>query len=214
MNPQFLEAIASNFEDVNTFRNFGSLYPLKTLDQRKFLYIETERSKRRLIFIDEVMVEVEHDWRNGKSELFYKNGHPHGVATTWHANGKMSSRGKYDHAVREGLWEYWHDNGVKSVERNYSQGRGNGHYISFYDNGEPEEEGNYVDGVQMGLWKGWHINGEKHYIGRYDEHGPTGLWTYWTADGQIASEGLYRSGIPVGRWKYRGDNDVIEEISY
>lgn len=35
------------------------------------------------------------------------NGVPDGLSRTWHENGRLASRGVYQHGIREGVWVFW-----------------------------------------------------------------------------------------------------------
>jgi hypothetical protein len=108
----FLEAIASNFQSSEDFKNFSSLDILHGFEEKRFLRIVTEGEIRRLKFLDETIVAI--NFSGGKSEYF-----ENGKYTDWYSNGQIASTGYYIDGEVTGHWKYWDNNGNVTAELNY-----------------------------------------------------------------------------------------------
>lgn len=75
-----------------------------------------------------------------------------GEQLTYHANGRIATRGTYETGRRTGLWQEYDDTGALRTETTYKAGQKNGPYRETSASGEPLVSGGYLAGKQSGKW--------------------------------------------------------------
>lgn len=141
-----------------------------------------------------------------KSKGRYSNGNKYGVWYSWHANGKISSQGKYrilqhhqiqrtvDHldvsnkqptyySAKCGVWKFWHDNGNIQSEGNFVNGNKYGKWYTWHSNGKMKSKGDYI--VVSQYYQ------ERMVLGLYSST-KCNSWTYWDKQGNKIKEEVYQ----------------------
>lgn len=97
----------------------------------------------------------------------------HGEFTTFHDNGKISAKGKYEHDVLVGRFESWHKNGEIDVVGEYDRGKQNGEWVWRYSNGMKKSVAIYASGELVSQPKAWDESGKlvKHQAENSEELG-------------------------------------------
>ena len=176
------------------------------------------------------------DWRWDKKkkqrykyrEATNRNGRLNGVATTYHANGKvevigqyknssrhghfklykeegyMWSEGKLEYGSYEGLWTFWRkgkDGKVyRYLEGTYRRNVREGKWCRLYPNGITSSEGPYFRDKEHGEWVFYHENGRIRERGSYRNGSWTGVWKRYTKEGRLVSKGATIDNKKHGKW--------------
>lgn len=106
-----------------------------------------------------------------------RNGRRHGVARTWHKNGKRAAEESYQNGMLHGVCRQWNEAGRKLGE--YRMIQGTGIQRNWHDNGKLQMEVSTVGGE---------FNGRNRI---------------WLRDGTLLSERFYLHGLAVTAGSYR-----------
>lgn len=82
----------------------------------------------------------------------YDRGHLAGEQLTYHANGRVATRGACEVGHKAGIWQELDDTGALRVETTYKAGQRNGPYRETSAGGTVLVSGNYLAGKQSGKW--------------------------------------------------------------
>ena len=74
------------------------------------------------------------------------------IASWWHPNGRLSSRGPIVYGARSGTWEFWHDNGALAGRGSYAANRREGLWTFWTRDGSVAEQGRSRAGQRVGDW--------------------------------------------------------------
>lgn len=152
-------------------------------------------------------------------EVEHLDGTEHMVATHYHRNGKIMSRGEYRQGtneegqpdkVRDGEWKFYDEDGyLKSVE-NYRLGAKNGASTTYYDTGKVLRVETFENGKQEGKFTEYYENGRVRAIRNYRNGTFHGEMKIFAADGTSILQGTYENGRQHGIWIEFNDSGKIK----
>ncbi|MDQ3191322.1 MAG: tetratricopeptide repeat protein [Bacteroidota bacterium] len=73
---------------------------------------------------------------NKRTEKYYKNSYPHGMAKEFYENGTLKQSGEFVNNKESGFWYIYYPSGNKNVESTFVDGVQQGKYIELSENGE------------------------------------------------------------------------------
>ncbi len=79
-------------------------------------------------------------------EADYKDGRPHGLATSWYKNGQQQMKMPITDGFPNGVGFGWYENGQKKFEQPFKKGAMHGVFIGWYEDGHKQFEKHYVEG--------------------------------------------------------------------
>jgi antitoxin component YwqK of YwqJK toxin-antitoxin module len=90
-------------------------------------------------------------WSDGqmKMEVEFREGQPHGKASSWHKNGQKALVAEWWNGKVHGKQTIWYENGQKMGETEYRKGNEHGRFIGWYKNGRKMLEAEYSDGRKI-----------------------------------------------------------------
>lgn len=156
-----------------------------------------------------------------KSLLIYSPDGKEAVATTYHPNGYVSSKGTYINQMKEGKWQFFSasTDGYMISEETYTSNLRNGQSVKFYPdntvaesisyhndmrNGECIQyyhggaiclKSNYADGKLNGTYEVWFENGNPEFSGKYKNDAKEGSWLIYNNDGTLKYRIEYSGGV-------------------
>ncbi len=146
-----------------------------------------------------------------------------GVALTFHASGRPSSKqrlfkgvedgvyqeltprgkllveGHYANGTKHGTWKEWNADGVIVLEQRWKRGKLDG-VVKKYVDGKISLEAHYVDGTAEGSYTELRL-GKPSVTGQFAGDLRTGTWTHHNADGAIVLTATYKAGALDGTWR-------------
>ena len=153
---------------------------------------------------------------NGKiiKHITYVGGDATGEIISYHANGKISSKGMADEDNLVGEWNWYNREGVLITTGNYDNGVRDGEWKWFYDNGKLEVKQTYVkgeiDGTQTRYYENGKVEAEKNYRNG-ERHGKS---TYYDPSGEIQLMRYYEDGVMIGYTYLGKDGKEVEMIKF
>lgn len=152
-----------------------------------------------------------------KSLLIYSEDGKEAVATMYHTNGFISSRGKYVNQQKEGKWQFFSISidGYMIAEEHYSGNMKNGTSVKFYPDGTVAESINYINDIKQGEWKFYYPNGALCMKSSYRNNKIDGLFEVWYEKGNIEFSGYYKNDLRDGEWLiFNSDGSLKYKIEY
>ncbi len=161
--------------------------------------------------------------RNGNELGRYTIADGTGIAVTFHANRKPSSKqrlykgvedgvyqeltprgkvvteGRFAGGVKHGAWKEWTADGVPVLEQSWKRGKLDGVVKKLVD-GKPTLEAHYVDGKAEGAYAEYRL-GKPSVTGQFADDRRTGTWTHYNADGTVVLTATYKTGVLDGPWR-------------
>jgi antitoxin component YwqK of YwqJK toxin-antitoxin module len=173
-----------------------------------------------------------------KSLLIYSEDGKKAVATIYHSNGNISSKGTYIDQKKEGKWQFFSEfvNGYLISEENYSgnQKTGmalkyypdstiaeklsysndlkHGEWIQYYPSGAVFLKSKYLDGKLNGPFEVWFENGGIMYSGEYKNDYRDGVWAIYNNDGTIKYKLEYKSGVTTNRQIDIDESEFLDSL--
>ncbi len=146
------------------------------------------------------------------------------LATHYHPNGVMMSRGHYRSApserpgeedrLRDGEWEFFSDEGVLKSREVYQNGIKHGASTSYYDSGALLREEYYVHGKKEGEFKEFFENGRLRSSRMHANDSFHGEVKIFEQDGAYSVKGQYVNGKKDGVWIYFSDGRIRLTTKY
>ena len=125
-----------------------------------------------------------------------------GLATTWHASGKMLARGRFAQGVRVGTWSFFDDAGQPTSKGDFKSGQRHGRWLLFDENGKPSSKGRYAKGRMVGRWTYFDPSGRKRGTCTWTPQDQDDRQVCRRNNGIKIREGLVREGLEEGVWRY------------
>ncbi|MFT7464021.1 MAG: antitoxin component YwqK of YwqJK toxin-antitoxin module [Pseudohongiellaceae bacterium] len=154
----------------------------------------------------------------------YSGGHRNGLEHRWHANGVLSTEGRWVNDLPTSQWRHWDRAGRQLSQETFwvADGAAVGYFEStlnpatgavtaqalktkngeswvgwrtyWHDNGVQSGLTEYVDSLRQGRDVSWDRQGRMSVEG--ERHGDlrNGSWLYWDADGELLQERVYLGG--------------------
>jgi antitoxin component YwqK of YwqJK toxin-antitoxin module len=173
-----------------------------------------------------------------KSLLIFSEDGKEVIATVYHPNGFISSKGKYVSQRKEGKWQFFSpsNNGYLICEELYSGNLKNGlslkfypdstiaerlnyindirqgEYIQYYPDGAVCLKSNYLNGKINGKFEVWFENGKIEFSGQYKNDGRDGLWHIYNNDGALKYKVEYLEGVPKDHQMDIDESDYLDSL--
>jgi antitoxin component YwqK of YwqJK toxin-antitoxin module len=150
-----------------------------------------------------------------KSLLIYSSDGTEVVATIYHPNGNISSKGKYINQMKEGKWQFFSINGYLIAEEYYFGNLKNGLSLKFYPDSTVAERLTYIDDIRQGEWIRYYPNGAVCLKSNYLNNKINGKFEVWFEDGKIEFSGQYKNDVRDGLWHiYKIDGTLKYKLEY
>jgi antitoxin component YwqK of YwqJK toxin-antitoxin module len=173
-----------------------------------------------------------------KSLLIYTEEGRKAVATIYHPNGNISSKGTYIDQKKEGKWQFFSAAAIGYLisEENYSGNQRTGlalkyypdstiaekltysndvkqgEWIQYYPSGSVFLRSNFLDGKLNGTFEVWFENGGIMYSGEYKNDSRDGSWAIFNNDGTIKYKLEYKSGVTTNRQIDIDESDFLDSL--
>lgn len=152
-----------------------------------------------------------------KSVLIYSEDGRKAVATVYHPNGYISSKGTYIDQKKEGKWQFFSAfvNGYLLSEENYSGNQKNGLALKFYPDSTIAERLSYSSDVKQGEWIQYYPSGAVFLKSMYADGKLNGKFEIWFENGGIQYSGQYKNDNRDGSWAiYNNDGTIKYKLEY
>ncbi|MCX6321461.1 MAG: hypothetical protein NTX93_06595 [Bacteroidia bacterium] len=152
-----------------------------------------------------------------KSLLIYNDNGTEAVASIYHPNGYISSKGKYVNQMKEGKWQFFSlsINGYLICEEHYSGNLKNGPSMKFYPDSTVSEKLTYINDIKQGEWIQYYPNGAICLKSNYLNGKINGRFEVWFVNGQIEFSGQYKNDARDGLWHiYNNDGILKYKLEY
>jgi antitoxin component YwqK of YwqJK toxin-antitoxin module len=152
-----------------------------------------------------------------KSLLIYSGDGKEAVATIYHPNGNISSKGTYINQKKEGKWQFFSAfiNGYLICEELYSGNLKNGPSLKFYPDSTVAERVTYINDIRQGEWIQYYPNGAICLKSNYLNGKISGKFEVWFENGRIEFSGQYKNDARDGLWHiYKDDGTIKYELEY
>ncbi|MCE5348057.1 MAG: hypothetical protein LLG13_17460 [Bacteroidales bacterium] len=152
-----------------------------------------------------------------KSVLVFNNEGSEALATIYHPNGYIASKGKYINQQKEGKWQFFSGSisGYLICEEYYSKNKKNGQSVKFYPDSTVAERITYIDDIKQGEWIQYHRNGAVSLKSNYLDGKINGRFEVWFDNGQIEFSGQYKDDTRDGLWYiYKKDGALKYKLEY
>jgi len=173
-----------------------------------------------------------------QSVFIFSNDSREAIATIYHSNGFIASKGKFVNQQKEGKWQFFSSkwNGYLINEEEYLKNIRNGASVKFYPDssilekvlyindlrhGEwiqyfPDDKiclrANYVNGKLNGSFEVFYDNGKLQYKGQYKNDARDGLWKIFNNDGSLKYDVEYIAGVAKDSEKAKKDSDYLDAL--
>lgn len=168
--------------------------------------------------------------RNGeKSAEVVHQGNGVSYAKNFHANGKVSSEGKYINQKKDSVWTFYKEdgallsregyksdlkegkslvympNGVPALEQNYTNGKLNGKVFTYLESGKVRTEDNFVNDIINGPSIIYADNGQLLKEGNYLNGKRNGIWKEFNTDGTIHATVEFKNDVEGKQVRLNGE---------
>jgi antitoxin component YwqK of YwqJK toxin-antitoxin module len=152
-----------------------------------------------------------------KSVLIYSADGKEAIATLYHENGYLSSKGTYINQLKEGKWQFFSEfiKGYNVSEEFYTRNIKNGPALKFYPDSTVAERLTYKNDILEGQCIQYYPNGSVSMKSNYTNGKFNGRFEVWFPNGQIEFSGQYKNDVKDGQWLiYKNDSTVKYKITY
>ena len=152
-----------------------------------------------------------------KSMLIYSDDGREAIATIYHPNGNISSKGTYIDQMKEGKWQFFSafTKGYLISEEFYSKNLKNGPSIKFYIDSTIAEKLYYINGIRQGEWIQYYPNRIVSLKSNYLNGKINGKFEVWFENGSIEFSGQYKNDSRDGLWViYKNDGTIKYKLEY
>lgn len=125
----------------------------------------------------------------------------HGSYESYYEDGRLESRGEFDHGAYKGSWNFYYANGNLRESGEFVNNARHGHWTSYHENGLRASETDWANGVENGSHTDWFANGLMCAQGAMKDGLRHGYWMYWSEDGAKVREGNCENGNETGDWQ-------------
>ena len=172
------------------------------------------------------------------SVLVFSSDSKEAIASLYHSNGFIASRGKFVNQLKEGKWKYFSSkfNGYLVLEEEYKANIRNGsslkyypdsvlaekvfyindlrsgEWIQYFPNGKVCLKANYIEGKLQGSFTVYFSNGKPEYIGQYKDDTRDGSWKIFNPDGSLKYNIKYVDGIAENSEKFKKESDYLDAL--
>jgi antitoxin component YwqK of YwqJK toxin-antitoxin module len=152
-----------------------------------------------------------------KSLLIFNDNGREVVASVFHPNGYIASKGKYVNQKKEGKWQFFSVsiNGYLICEENYTGNLKNGQSLKFFPDSTIAERINYINNIRQGEWIEYYPNGAICLKSNYLNNKINGKFEVWFESGQIEFSGQYNNDSRDGLWLiYSKEGKIKYKLEY
>jgi antitoxin component YwqK of YwqJK toxin-antitoxin module len=152
-----------------------------------------------------------------KSVLIYSEDGIKAVATFYHPNGYISSKGTYINQKKEGKWQFFSafTNGYLISEEYYNGNLKNGLSLKYYPDSTIAEKLTYVNDIKQGEWIQYYSSGSVCLRSNYLNGEINGKFEVKFENGSIEFSGQYRNDYRNGLWViYKSDGTIKYKLQY
>jgi antitoxin component YwqK of YwqJK toxin-antitoxin module len=152
-----------------------------------------------------------------KSILLYSDDGRKAIATIYHPNGNVSSKGNYVDQMKEGKWQFFSSatNGYLISEESYINNRRNGLSVKFFPDSTITEKVTYVNDVKQGEWIQYYPSGAVRLKSNFLNGKINGSFEVWFENGAIEYSGNYKNDSRDGQWViYNNDGSIKYKLEY
>ena len=173
-----------------------------------------------------------------RSVLIYNEYGNEAIATIYHENGYISSKGTFINQLKEGKWQFFSEftKGYLVSEEFFTGNIKNGPSLKFYPdstvaerliykNNVPEGEciqyypkgtismkSNYLNGKFNGLFEVWYENGQIEFSGHYKNDVKDGIWFIYKNDGTVKYKITYIDGVTKDHQMDIDESDYLDSL--
>ena len=151
------------------------------------------------------------------SILIFSEDGKEAMATMYHPNGRISSKGKYINQMKEGKWQFFSEYADDYLisEEQYTGNIRNGLSIKFFPDSTIAERIIYVNNIRQGEWIQYYPSGNIFLKSNYLNGKIYGKFEVWYDNGQIKFSGQYKNDTRDGLWYiYNKDGSIKYELEY
>ena len=151
------------------------------------------------------------------SLLIFSSDGKEAIATIYHPNGNISSKGKYINQMKEGEWQFFSEYTKDCLisEEEYTDNLRNGLSLKFYPDSTIAESVTYVNDIRKGEWIQYYPNGAIYLKSNYMNGKINGKFEVWFENGQIEFSGQYKNDNRDGPWYiYKNDGSLRYKLEY
>jgi antitoxin component YwqK of YwqJK toxin-antitoxin module len=151
------------------------------------------------------------------SVLIYSSDGRTAIATIYHPNGRISSKGTYVDQLREGKWQFFSafTDGYLISEETYTKNLRNGLSVKFYPDSSIAEKIAYINDIKQGEWVQYYPSGIVALKSNYLNGKIDGKFEMWYDTGTIQISGQYKNDSKEGLWIiYKNDGTTRYKLEY
>jgi antitoxin component YwqK of YwqJK toxin-antitoxin module len=151
------------------------------------------------------------------SLMVYSDDGKEALATIYHPNGFIGSKGRYVNQMKEGKWSFYSYfyEGYLINEEYYQKNKRNGPSVMFYPDSIVFEEVTYVNDRKEGEWFQYYPDGKIFLKSHYSDNMLDGSFEVWYENGQIEIAGNYKENFRDGPWLiYNEDGSLRYKMNY
>ena len=173
-----------------------------------------------------------------QSVLIFSGDGKEAIATMYHPNGIIASKGKFVNQLKEGKWKFFSasNNGYLVCEEEYKTNKLNGASLKYYPDSSLAEKVSYINDIRNGEWiqyfpnginclKANYVNGKLHgsfevffdnakpqYIGQYKDDIRNGNWQIFNSDGSLKYNIEYVAGVATNSEKFKKESNYLDAL--
>ena len=151
------------------------------------------------------------------SSLVYNDAGTEAIATFYHPNGFISSKGKYINRLKEGTWQFYSvsTEGYLLSEDHYSKNLRNGLSTKFFPDSTIAERVTYINNLRQGQCVQYYPNAAVCLKSNYLNGKVNGKFEVWFENGHIEFSGQYKNDERDGQWLiYNREGTVKYKMEY
>jgi antitoxin component YwqK of YwqJK toxin-antitoxin module len=152
-----------------------------------------------------------------RSILIYSEDGKEAIATFYHPNGYISSKGTFINQRKEGKWQFFSEftKDYLVCEETYNGNLKNGMSLKFYPDSTVAEKLIYINNIKDGEWVQYYPNGTICLKSNYQNGKVNGRYEVWFDNGKIQFSGQYKNDTRDGLWLiYKNDGTLKYQIKY
>jgi antitoxin component YwqK of YwqJK toxin-antitoxin module len=173
-----------------------------------------------------------------RSVLIYNKDGNEAIATIYHENGYISSKGTFINQLKEGKWQFFSEftkgylvseefftGNIKNgpslkfypdstvAERLiYKNNVTEGECIQYYPKGTISMKSNYLNGKFNGRFEVWFVNGQIEFSGQYKNDVKDGIWFIYKNDGTVKYKITYIDGVTKDHQMDIDESDYLDSL--
>jgi antitoxin component YwqK of YwqJK toxin-antitoxin module len=144
---------------------------------------------------------------SSKTRLY--KGYEDGAYQEFNRAGRMVVEGHYAGGIKHGVWKEWNWDGVLILEEHWKRGKLDG-TVKKYVDGQLSMEATYVEGKANGAYVEYRAGNKPALTGQFADDLRTGTWTSYNADGNVVRIATYKDGVLEGPYRELAGGAVHE----